>query len=359
MNMELPVDMSAAEWDAFMLAHGGGFLQSWGWYRFQRYAKRSALRDRWTAAQTGELIGLGTEIVLPLPFGQKYLYVPHGPVFRAEIAPNHAAVLTTEQLRSRMRETGAAFARLEIGASEAESAAFAAALRERGFRPGTSMQPVHTVVNDLTGDEAAQLAAMHHKTRYNIRVAERHGVTVRETVYESPWYEADAAKFHLLLSKTAARDGFSLHERQYYSAQFATLHPGAEGEAQGPLHAGAAKLRLWFAEKDGMPLAAAVTMEFGDAVTYLHGASDHASRQLMAPYLLHWKIMQASKAAGFKKYDFWGVAPPDADDDHPWSGITRFKLGFGGSRLTRGGAWELPGNRFWYTLYRSIKRFRR
>jgi lipid II:glycine glycyltransferase (peptidoglycan interpeptide bridge formation enzyme) len=68
--------------------------------------------------------------------------------------------------------------------------------------------------------------------------------------------------------------------------------------------------------------------------------------------------MQAAKRAGHGKYDFWGVAPSD-DPKHPWAGITRFKAGFGGDRLAAGGAWELPGNRFWYTLYRTAKLLRR
>ena len=67
--------------------------------------------------------------------------------------------------------------------------------------------------------------------------------------------------------------------------------------------------------------------------------------------------MSEAKAAGFKHYDFWGVAPSD-DPEHPWAGITRFKTGFGGRRESYLGAWELPGNAVWYNLYRFAKRFK-
>jgi lipid II:glycine glycyltransferase (peptidoglycan interpeptide bridge formation enzyme) len=346
-----PRAITADTWDAFMLEHGGDFLQSWGWFNFQQAIGRRVRLYRTSDKNDGRILGQFLCLTLPLPLRQCYLYVPRGPVIASSKASSVEVDWVTEMLRERAEEFSAAFARVELP-SEAGSADVpsVADVRRRGFREGAAMQPVHTAINDLMMDEVAQLAAMHSKTRYNIRVAERHGVTVREALYDDPWLSQEIDRFWKLLSATAERDGFSTHSQEYYRTQIESLAPGRVG--------GALRTRLWFAEHEGEPIAAALVAEYGDTATYLHGASDHAKRQLMAPYLLHWSIMRAAKSAGCKKYDFWGVAPTE-DVKHAWAGITRFKLGFGGKRISYTGAWELPVNRFWYTLYRCSRFLRR
>jgi len=152
-----------------------------------------------------------------------------------------------------------------------------------------------------------------------------------------------------LMRMTTERDGFSAHEDAYYKKQLEML--GARRE-------GGLSVRLWLAEADGKAAAGAVVASFGTTATYLHGASDASMRQMMAPYLLHWRIMQQAKAQGVRSYDLWGTAPTD-DPKHPWAGITRFKNGFGGRVVSYVGAWELPGKGFWYSLYRAAKYVRR
>ena len=111
--------------------------------------------------------------------------------------------------------------------------------------------------------------------------------------------------------------------------------------------------RLRLAEYQGNVLAANLEIVYGDTATYLHGASSSQDRQVMAPFLLQWEAMRAAKAEGKKSYDLWGANPSSKSSFYyksAWEGITRFKEGFGGSRVDLIGTWDLPVNRFLYQL---------
>jgi len=94
-------------------------------------------------------------------------------------------------------------------------------------------------------------------------------------------------------------------------------------------------------------------------MTYLHGSSSSESRNLMAPFILHWDAIQSAKAEGFKTYDFWGCNPErhDAFDFRPrWEGITRFKLGWGSERVSLVGTFDLPERPWLYHVLKKIGR---
>ena len=82
-----------------------------------------------------------------------------------------------------------------------------------------------------------------------------------------------------------------------------------------------------------------------------------ALREVMAPQALHWQAIQDAKFWGYTDYECWGVAPEGAED-HAWAGITRFKRGFGGRYVSYPGTYDLPLDRFWYTVYAFARRFR-
>ena len=200
--------------------------------------------------------------------------------------------------------------------------------------------PSTTALLDLTKSEEDLLAAMHQKTRYNIRVAEKHGVTVRIGT------EKDLSAFIRLSHETAERDRFQHMSDAYLAKTYEVLAKH-----------GVARLRL--AEQNGTLLAANMEMAYGDTVTYLHGASSSESRNVMAPFLLHWSAIRASKLEGFKTYDFWGCNPesPQAADYRPrWEGITRFKLGWGSVRQSFVGTFDVPKQPMVYRLLEKIGR---
>ena len=213
------------------------------------------------------------------------------------------------------------------------------------FPLSTSFRPSHhplfakyTFVLDLTKSEEELLAAMHPKTRYNIRVAQKHGVVIKEDNSDH------AFKEYLRLSEeTTVRQGFFAHNRTYHEHMWQSLHK-----------AGIAT--LWTATLKGKTLAAWIIFAFGDTIYYPYGASIRYQSNVMAPNLLLWEIARWGKQQGYKKFDLWGaMGPPPAggpDEHDPWYGFHRFKAGYNPALIEFAGSYDLIISPLLYKVYK-------
>jgi lipid II:glycine glycyltransferase (peptidoglycan interpeptide bridge formation enzyme) len=298
-------------------------------------------------------------LVRRLAAGRCFAYVPHGPegeVPQAERAPFLAEL--SELLRPRL-PPGCLFIRYDppwfvaepkrgeeggLGPSEVEALRpdISGALR----RAAADVQPPDTVLLDLRPGEEELLSAMKPKWRYNVRLAQKRGVSV-----EAGGTEA-VPEFYELYRATSLRDRIALHPERYYARLFALA---AERQAAGM--PGAPDLRLWTARHEGRALAAIVTAFRGGRAVYLYGASSDEGRNLMPAYALQWAAMLAAKAAGCVEYDLFGI-PPAEDPSHPMAGLYRFKTGFGGQIVHRAGSWDYPLRRPVYAAFRAAERAR-
>lgn len=201
-----------------------------------------------------------------------------------------------------------------------------------------NIQPPRTIIVGMKGSEEEILARMKQKTRYNIRLAEKKGVTVRA------W--DDIESFHKMLLLTGGRDGFGVHALEYYRRAYELLHPKQMGE-------------LLLAEFEGQLLAALFVARHGNRAYYLYGASTDEERNRMPTYLLQWEAMKWAKACGCEEYDLWGV--PDEEEavleanfekrqDGLW-GVYRFKRGFGGQLKRAAQAMDRVYNPLLYWAY--------
>lgn len=316
--------MDRIRWNNLVKAHAprsGAFLQSWEWGAFQESIGRTVER---ILVEDERGVLLAQAVRLDLPLGWSYWQISKGPLGTMPQAE------MMKELAERLPM--GAFVRIEPIATPQK------------MWKTKDVQPSTTSILDLTHGMAAIAADMKPKTRYNIRLAEKKGVTVRASA--SPAIE----DMERLLEQTAARDRFSLHPLAYYAAMLEALK-GSEVRAS-----------LAFADYDGRPLAANVSIDFNDQRTYLHGASSNLHRNVMAPYLLHNFLINNAIAQGMTSYDFWGVAPVGASKNHSWAGITQFKLGFGGEIVTAPGTFDIPLSLPVYSLYRGTKllqKFRR
>lgn len=323
-------EVTQAVWDAFVIAApGGSFLQSWAWGELQR--ERHLPYWRLTTGIGRELTGVALVIRRELPAGHSWLYVPRGPVVRDAAA----GLSLFKQLAGLAEQERAAFVRIEPpvpGGGENSMLVLT-----NWQKSEVDVQPRHTLRLDLGLSEEELLAQMHHKTRYNIRLGERRRVQVE---FEQTCVSVDS--FVRLSGDVSARQPFHYHPPDYYEALCRVL--------------GTAKmLELAVARFETEVLAVLWLVSFGDTVTYVHGASSSQQRGLMAPQVLQWASIQRARARGARWYDFFGVAPHDASADHAWAGITRFKEGFGGQRVTYLGAHDLVLDRAWYWLYRTAR----
>ncbi len=206
-------------------------------------------------------------------------------------------------------------------------------------KANTDILPSNTVFMDLRADEDRLLGRMKPKTRYNINLSRRKGVTVRPLGLESldVWYA--------LYRQTALRNNFVLHDIGY----FRIVLTARASDTSSPAH-----VHLLVAEVDGNPLAAMFLVVSAHRATYLYGASASEGRQYMATYALQWHAVGLAKAMGCTEYDFFGVAP-QADPAHPLYGLYRFKTGFGGTLHHRMGCWDYPLDAKTYPYYASME----
>lgn len=309
-------------WDTFVASSPmGSFLQSWAWGVFQQEAGFRIRRLLVHDAGGGDLAAVCLCIERRLPLGAWYVYAPWGPVWHRFKDQNPHAMPDDRVFRETLTELAKSVANppqrrpvyLRVEPRVQPDPFFLVNLARAGFPPlGRGVQPRDTLIMNLQESEDVLLGAMHPKTRYNIRVAVRHGVIVEERT--SP----EGLRMFLALAKEVEERGaFRFHPPSYYEAMLRVL--GREG-----------LLRIVVAAHQGTPLAAALLVEFCGTVTYAHGASIEKRQHVMAPTLLHWEAMLRAKAAGHARYDFFGVAPT-RNPRHPWAGVTRFKHGFGGS----------------------------
>lgn len=344
--------VSAAHWDQFVAAHPAAHLlqtASWGRLKQQFGWQQDgvALRD-----ETGQ-VSAGAQLLLRRMAGLTMAYAPKGP-----LTDWHDRTLTAELLQAmvaKSRRCGAAVLKLEP--ELADTPAHRALLTSYGLRPSRQpIQPRSTTMIDISGPEETLLDAMKSKWRYNIRLAKRKEVVVREAT------AADLPAFNQLMGITGERDGFAVHSAAYYAAAYDLLVPQ---------HA-----VFLLAEYAGQPLAAIVVAAVGKTAWYLWGASSDRERNRMPNHALQWAGIQWARQRGATCYDFWGI-PDDIGkvamgvaggdgsgtpvDDLPldleaipsgelW-GVYRFKQGFGGKVVRYVGAWDLPIQPVGFKLY--------
>lgn len=304
----------------------GNFLQSSLWRDFLGRQNKKywqlVIRDH------EKVLGISLVYESKLPMGLSYLCSPKGPIYFDQPSAkkrNEAGKLLLSKARdiclsTKKREE--VFFRLEPANNP----------QIKELKKSKDIQPRDTWVISLEKNEEEILSSMSQKTRYNINLAARKGVKIRFSQEKK-----DLHYFLDLIKLTATRNQISVHSDHYYQLLWETLLDNRAG-------------LLALAEVKGKIIASNLLVKFGQTMTYLHGGSDYRYRNYMAPQLLQWECIKEAKAAGFLVYDFWGVAPKDKSQKH-WQGITRFKKGFGGQRISSPGAYDFVYHPTWYQVY--------
>jgi len=323
-----------AEWDQLVLASGGRLLQSWRWGEFKQRHGWYCLRLSITAADGVALAQILVRRILPFSI----LYIPRGPLVRefTEALPR-AFHHVIQQLARQYRA-------IAVLAEPEDASGLTVLPRELGWKPSRFViQPRRTLKVPL-GDDTMLLEQMKPKTRYNVRLAFRRGVTTRIASH------SEVERFYELLRETAERDRFGFHQIDYFRDLLTLFGEDAA---------------LLFAEFAGELAAGVLVVRYGDEAIYLYGASKTSLQRHMPTYAVQWAALQWARSHGCRWYDLWGIPdtddpPPETDDEHLnvrcglW-GVYRFKSGFGGRPYTYPGVRELVRSPILMALWRRLR----
>lgn len=297
----------------------------------------------WKAARL--VVGpVGCQILFRrLPLGFTFGYLPKGPI------GTPGAGGAGQQLRGEVdaicRSHRAIFAKIEPdawddGTAIGSSNEIMEALQEWELRPSLhSIQPRRTAIVGLHGSEGDILRRMKPKCRYNIGLATRKGVSVRQS--------DDVQTFQRMMEVTGTRDGFAVHSLEYIRRAYDLFRPSGTAA-------------LFIAEHETQAVAGLMAFRRGQRAWYLYGASTDEARELMPNYLLQWEAMRWARLNACVEYDLWGA--PDEDErvleagfqsrsDGLW-GIYRFKRGFGGQVIRAAQARDKVYQPLLYSVYR-------
>jgi lipid II:glycine glycyltransferase (peptidoglycan interpeptide bridge formation enzyme) len=278
-------------------------------------------------------------------------YAPKGPLMDWTNESLRKRVL--DDLQSFAKKQGAIFLKLDpdvvlgrgVPASvdevtENSGQAVMSDLKRRGWvESSDQIQFRNTVMVDLSVSEEDILMRMKQKTRYNVRLAEKKGVTVRVGKL------TDLPMLYKMYAETSVRDGFVIRDEEYYMTVW-KLFMSAAISSQ-PL---AVPL---IAEVDGEAVAAIFLFMFAGRGYYVYGMSRNAHREKMPTYLLQWAAMKHAMAHGCLTYDLWGAPDVFDESDSMW-GVYRFKEGLGGEVVRTLGAYDFAPSKFWYSMYSDV-----
>lgn len=308
---------SKAAWNGAVAAAGGHLLQSWEWGEFKSLHGWGV--DRVALNEHGEFAA--AQILFKKRGPMSMAYVPRGPVLSGSDNPRSLFLELRRDIDASCRRNRS----ITLIVEQNEPLPVNGTYRDVGFVRGPEhLQPGRTVKVPIDLDDDALLAQMHQKNRYSVRLAGKRGVTVERPEVT----EATIDAFYMLLTETATRNQFGVHDRSYY-ADFMRIF----GD-----HA-----LMLFAKVDGHIAAGLISARFGREASYMYGASSTVHRADGAAFVLQYDAMRWARDAGSCAYDLWGIPKPSqlapkienatgatASVGEDMRGLLNFKTRFGG-----------------------------
>jgi lipid II:glycine glycyltransferase (peptidoglycan interpeptide bridge formation enzyme) len=332
-GLELITEQAA--WDAALLTlPEPHVLQSWTWGVCKEAQGWQARHLLWRGTE-GQTVAVA--LVLHQRRGRLCLsYVPKGPLLDWRDIALTERVLSDLEAHARANRSLLLKIDPDVSGDTAAGQAVIGQLRRRGWRSSfEQIQFRNTMLLDLRPDLDTLMGQMKSKGRYNIRLAVRKGVTVREAT------EAELPLLYDLYAETAWRDRFIIREASYYHEVWRAF-----------VRAGLALPLL--AEVEGTPVAMLILFHFGQRAWYMYGASRDLHRETMPNHLLQWEAIRRAKALGCTVYDLWG-APDRLDESDPMWGVYRFKASLGAELVSHIGAYDYAPAPFFYRLYALLR----
>lgn len=325
-------------YNQFVSGHAKGhILQSYEWGEIKGRGSWQPLRL--VVEEDGVIVASISILKRSVPLGRSIFYAPRGPV--VDIENQEALTFLLAEVKKLAKAHKAIYLKVDPDVS-IENDAWQKALAVHNFHKASSeagfegVQPRFVFRLNITPAEDTLLANLHQKTRYNLRLAGRKGVTIDDS--------ADRAKlpeFYALLKETAERDQFLIRSYGYFEDLYDYLVPKGLGH-------------LFLAYYEDKMIAGTFLFKFGDKAWYIYGASSNRHRNVMPNYLIQWEMIRWSKAKGCTMYDFRGV-PGHLTEDNPLYGLYKFKKGFNGEYCEFIGEYDLVYAPLFYKMYQTFE----
>ena len=326
------------------------FLENHERCNFQQSLEWAKVKDSWknevilAEDEQGNIIGSLSVLIRKIPIFGNLMYSSRGPV--CDIHDEKVLEQLTEGAKQLAKKYHAFVLKIEPDI-KSDDQEFREIVTKLGYRIkddakdfSEEIQPRYVFRLDIKGKTEDEIfAGFHQKTRYNIRLAIKKGVTVKEGTKE------DLKDFHKIMVETGARDGFIIRPLEYFEKMY---------DALAPEH-----MKLLMAYYEGKPISGVIPIMYGNKTWYLYGASSNEYRNVMPNYLLQWEMIKLAIARKNDIYDLRGVSGV-VDESHPQYGLYRFKKGFGAEFTEFLGEIYIPFKPVWYKLYKvAEKTFRK
>jgi lipid II:glycine glycyltransferase (peptidoglycan interpeptide bridge formation enzyme) len=328
-----------ALFNAFISNHSKGHaMQLWEWGEIKE--RTGWIPWRLALESEGRFVAAATVLARTLPFFHlPIFYCPRGPV--VDMGDHEKLTAVFQAIRELAKKEKAILLKIDpdIPKTNQDLAKY---LANNGFKQVDKgknfegVQPKFVFRLDISPDEETLLANMHQKTRYNIRLAIKKGVTVRLGARD------DMPEFYRVLQEPPARDRFLVRSYAYFEDLYDTLVPAGFG-------------KLFIGEYEGKVIAGTFAFLTGDKAWYFYGASSNSYRNVMPNYLIQWEMIRWAKSKGCTLYDFRGVSG-DLDENNPLYGLYKFKKGFNGEFTEFIGEWDLVYRPLMYFVWRSVEK---
>jgi lipid II:glycine glycyltransferase (peptidoglycan interpeptide bridge formation enzyme) len=199
-------------------------------------------------------------------------------------------------------------------------------LKQNGAIEGRRLFTPTTFQIDLTPSEENLMKSFSGKTRYNIRLAERKGVIIREDNSDKAFN-----RYLELTRETINRQGFFAHTERYHRLMWKMLRK-----------AGIAHLMTAVYENE--IITTWILFVWKKFLYYPYGASTEKHKEVMANNLMLWEAIKFGKKLGLSTFDLWGR--------EEGKGFTKFKEGYNPKVIEFLGTWDLTINKPLYHLYK-------
>lgn len=302
-------------WESFIGKYdSASFLQSWSWGQVEESLGQEI--QRLGFYQNGNLKTVCLIVFQKITRGN-FIFVPHGPVVSQKDKKFYKTVI--QKLISYLKNLPEIkdYSFIRIAPTLLDNPENKTIFKSLKFKTAPIYLHAESIwalkVDNKSEEEL--LTDMRKTTRYLIRRAIKDEIIIEKRT------DMNAVDdFYKLYEKTAQREHFSAFSKKYVRTEFESFLKNNQA------------LFLFGRLKNSKDYLASALILFTEQGGYYHqGASIHSKHPV--PYLLQWEAIKETKKRGCKNYNFWGIYDGNRTPK-AWEGLTLFKMGFSGYKVT-------------------------